>query len=1300
MNKINKGNVVTKPGRLMKMGLPVVTLLVTMLFAAMLPGTALAVGGDFANTDFAAAAPFTYNHATGGGAYNDRTVGDYNDVTEQLEGAQFTCGDIVTYLVQIELEATTVDPVQTAEFDFSFLANSTGQAGVAHSEVVGVSINYGSVENGDDGAENNPGEGSFGLDSGIVDDRQDITGGDTGTGGSAATLVSQGLTGPLFQSGSELRATVRIDDLEPGEKIVLRIDTRLACDPGSAPTGNLQGQMNAGRVVLPEPVDTINTGEQTIPFLRVGDIAGAGEPLVEIEKTVTTAAGACGVDDVEQMEVIEGNTVKYCYTVINPGTKELFDVQLVDDNGTPGNTSDDFNVSLTGLADLDGEADLGDLAPVATATGYALVTLNSAGTVVNTADASGNNGLTGGNYQVLTDSDTATVVVNEGQDNPPVANDDEATTPEDTPVDIDAVANDSDVDGNLDPSTATVLSGPSNGTVTNNNDGTFTYTPDENFFGTDSFEYQVCDTDELCDTATVTIDVTPVNDPPVALDDSASTEEDTPVEIDAVANDSDVDGNLDPSTAEVVSGPSNGTVTNNGDGTFIYTPDENFFGTDSFEYQVCDTDGLCDTATVTVAVATGNDPPVAVDDYASTDEDTAVDINATTNDSDVDGNLDPSTAEVVNGPSNGQVVNNGDGTFTYTPDENFFGTDSFEYQVCDTDGLCDTAMVTINVIQVKHPPVANDDSATTPEDTPVDIDVADNDSDVDGNLDPSTATVIGDPSHGTMVNNNGTFTYTPDPNFNGTDSFVYQVCDTTNLCDTATVNIVVTPVNDPPVALNDSESTDEDTAVDINATTNDSDVDNNLDPSTAEVVNGPSNGTVVNNNDGTFTYTPAENFNGTDSFVYQVCDTGGLCDTATVNVNVNPVNDPPVALNDSASTDEDTAVTINATANDSDVDGNLDPSTATVVSGPSNGTVVNNNDGTFTYTPDENFNGIDSFEYQVCDTDGLCDTAIVTVAVAALNDPPVANNDEVTTPEDAEVIINATANDTDVDNNLDPSTASVVSGPSNGTVVNNNDGTFTYTPAENFNGSDSFVYEVCDLEGLCDTAEVIVNVTPVNDPPVAVDDAYITMQDTTLTVDAPGVLVNDSDVDGDTIVVDSFDAFSQFGGSVSANPDGSFSYTPASGFAGFDTFTYTISDGNGGTDTAMVTITVDARNNRSISLDLQDFTLDETSLSGYFLITNQSDGYDVQIVDMQIEVQYRLPGAGWTYVVVNEGSCSFNPSANFLVVDQQSVDFSGCELAELIPDGATVRVTANVKIFGRIKGKGKADGWFLSRLSK
>ena len=364
------------------------------------PEFAPQAGGDFANTDFAAAAPFTYNHMTGGGAYNDRTVGDFNDVTEQLEGGEFTCGDTVTYLAQITMEAATVDPVQTAEFDFRFLANSTGQSGAALVDILNVAINYGQVENGDDGTGSNPGAGFFGLDSGINDD-----------GGSTATLLAESLTGPLFQSGSELLGTVEVDDLEPGETVVLRIDVLLGCQANSSPTGNLQAQLDGGRVTV-GTTGTINTGQQTIPFLKVGDLFGAGEPILQIFKTVTTETGTCGVDDVEELTVTAGDTVKYCYEVFNPGTTELFDVEVIDDNGTPGNIADDFTVTLNGLADLDGESDLGDLASTGTATGEFLVTLTvGETTVVNTAYASGNNGRSGGNYAELEDSDDATVIV-------------------------------------------------------------------------------------------------------------------------------------------------------------------------------------------------------------------------------------------------------------------------------------------------------------------------------------------------------------------------------------------------------------------------------------------------------------------------------------------------------------------------------------------------------------------------------------------------------------------------------------------------------------------------------------------------------------------------------------------------------------------------------------------------------------------------------------------------------------------------------------------------------------------------
>ena len=1270
------------------------------MLGALLLGTGhlFAVGGDFASTDFAAAAPFTYDHSTGGGAYNDRTVGDFQDVTESLEGGEFACGDIVSFLAKVVVEAVPVDPNQTIEFDYKFLADSTGQSGAALSEIVNVAVNYGVVQNG---------AGPGGTDSGIMDD-----------GGSTATLVAQSLTGPLFTSGSVLLGTVQIDDLEAGEQVVVRIDVLLICDPGSSPTGNLQAQLDAGRVISPSN-DTINTGQQTIPFLKIGDLEGAGEPLLRIQKTIATEFGTCGADDVEQLtSVLSGDTVKYCYVVTNQGTADLYDLEVIDDNGTPANTSDDFAIALSGLANLDGDADLGDLVSGGTATGEALVTLNVGGEIVNTAFASGNNGLSGGNFAVLEDQDTATAIVSGPANQPPVAEDDAiGNLQEDTPETVDVVANDSDPDDNLDASSANTdcanCSLPTNGTLVNNGDGTFTYTPDANFFGDDSFVYEVCDTEGLCDTATVTLSVDGLNDPPVANDDGASTPEDTPVSVDVAANDSDVDGDLDPSSANTdcttCSGPSNGTLVNNGDGTFTYTPDEGFNGSDSFAYEICDAEGACDTATVNITVEPVNDPPVANDDAASTSEDTPVTVDAAANDTDADGDLDPASATVISGPTNGTVVDNGDGTFTYTPNGDFNGVDSFEYEICDTSGACDTATVTINVSPVNDVPTANDDQAITDEDMSVSIPVTDNDSAGPANEDPSlTITEVSDPANGSTSIIGGEIVYTPDSDFTGVDTFTYTVCDSDGDCDTATVTVVVNALNDPPVANDDSDSTPEDTPVTVDASANDSDIDGNLDPSSASVLSGPSNGSVTSNGDGTFTYTPDANFNGSDSFIYQICDDGlpdgmALCDSAAVTIEVTPVNDPPVANDDYESTPEDTPVTIAASSNDVDVDGNLDPSTATVLTNPTNGVVTNNGDGTFDYTPNADYNGSDSFTYEICDADGACDSATVFIEVTPVPDPPVAVDDSASTEEDTAVTLDPLTNDFDVDGNLDPSSLSILSSPQNGTLVDNGDGTLDYMPNPNYCGADEFDYEICDTDGLCDMATVTLDVICVNDPPVAEDDAYTTPQDTTLSVDPDGVLSNDSDVDGDPIYVDSHDAQSQFGGTVSVNPDGSFDYTPAAGFAGIDTFTYTISDGNGEFDTATVTVTVEAKNNRSISLDLESWSLDGQALSGLFHIENQSGGYDVQITDLEIVAQYRENGPGkkmWVDVAVT--GCTFLPSPLFMVTDEAWVAFAGCQLAEPLPSDVTLRVTARVQIFGRIKGA-KADGsgfaWFLSRLS-
>ena len=205
---------------------------------------AFADGGDF-SLDFTAAAPLTYSHATGGGAYNDRTVGRDQDIVESLEGGDFACNDTVTFLTQIRVGATAVGS-QTARLRLEFTAYSTGQQGVAlidNANGTSAAINSGAI------------------DTGTVDD-----------GGSTATVVDESLNGPMFQKATTFARTIDVNDLEAGEKVVLRSDVRIACD-GDSPTGNMQARLASASVVAPpEQASAIKAGDQTIPFKHVGDI--------------------------------------------------------------------------------------------------------------------------------------------------------------------------------------------------------------------------------------------------------------------------------------------------------------------------------------------------------------------------------------------------------------------------------------------------------------------------------------------------------------------------------------------------------------------------------------------------------------------------------------------------------------------------------------------------------------------------------------------------------------------------------------------------------------------------------------------------------------------------------------------------------------------------------------------------------------------------------------------------------------------------------------------------------------------
>jgi hypothetical protein len=229
-----------------------------------------------------------------------------------------------------------------------------------------------------------------------------------------------------------------------------------------------------------------------------------------------------------------------------------------------------------------------------------------------------------------------------------------------------------------------------------------------------------------------------------------------------------------------------------------------------------------------------------------------------------------------------------------------------------------------------------------------------------------------------------------------------------NDCDTALVVITVTPVDDFPVAVNDRDTTNEDTPVSGSVRGNDtlSGDGGNL----ISVVDPPNHGTLTLDTAGNYTYTPAANFNGLDSFIYQLCDVDNDCDTALVVITVTPVDDFPVAVNDRDTTNEDTPVSGSVRGNDtlSGDGGNL----ISVVDPPNHGILTLDTAGNFTYTPAANFNGLDSFIYQLCDVDNDCDTALVVITVTPVDDFPVAVNDRDTTNEDTPLSGSVRGNDT------------------------------------------------------------------------------------------------------------------------------------------------------------------------------------------------------------------------------------------------------------------------------------------------
>jgi subtilisin family serine protease len=474
-----------------------------------------------------------------------------------------------------------------------------------------------------------------------------------------------------------------------------------------------------------------------------------------------------------------------------------------------------------------------------------------------------------------------------------------------------------------------------------------------------------------------------------------------------------------------------------------------------------------------------NHPPLAVADGATLAEDagpTTIDVLA--NDSDPDPGTTLTVTAVTDPPAGTAAMVNGGASVTYTPDPNANGTDTFGYTVSDGMGRTASALVTVTVTAVNDPPVATDDTLVTVRDTAAIVKVLANDMDADG--DTLSTVSVSSPDHGdATIQVDGSIAYAPVTGYSGPDGFDYTVSDGT-ATDIGHVAISVLAFDQPPVAVDDTLTTSEDAAASVAVLANDTDPD--LETLTAASVTQPAHGTASINADGTMLYTPSPNYNGPDAFGYSVADGAGMTDDGAVSVTVTPANDRPTANDDSASTAEDTAVTIPVLANDSDIDG--DSLTVTVTS-PGEGTTTVAPDGTVSYTPPRDFYGSDAFGYTISDGAGGTAGATVSIAVSAVNDTPTVAPKTVSTTYQKAVAVTMTGADVETCD----LTFQIVNGPAHGSlgaIANSlcvtllppyaDSARVTYTPAAGYSGPDSFTYRASDGNLWSQTVTVSITV--------------------------------------------------------------------------------------------------------------------------------------------------------------------------------------------------------------------------------
>ncbi|HHG3572361.1 TPA: tandem-95 repeat protein [Vibrio parahaemolyticus] len=702
---------------------------------------------------------------------------------------------------------------------------------------------------------------------------------------------------------------------------------------------------------------------------------------------------------------------------------------------------------------------------------------------------------------------------------------DKATVVEDTPTIIKVLGNDT-FEGDGKVVSLDANNGPANGTVSVNPDGSVTYTPNDNYHGTDSFTYIVT-SGGVSESTTVSVDVTPVNDAPVAKDDIATTQEDTAVTIDVLSNDSDVDG--DKLSIESASVPKEQGTVEVVNGKLVFTPAENFNGDAEITYTV--TDGqLTDEAKVTVTVNPVNDAPtIKVDAVESITED-AVSIDTV---------VAALTVRDTDTPEDQLAVsleNNSNGYFVLVGNEvklTQAGVDAVNNDELNLKDLTISASVSDGVN-----PTANDSDSlivNRVNDAPtIKVDAVESITEDAVSTDTVVASLTvrdTDTSEDQLTvslenNSNGYFVLVGDEvklTQAGVDAVNNDELNLKDLTISASVSdgvnptandsdsLIVNRVNDAPTvenAIADQELSEDFATytIDLNDAFKDSDSALNFS------VSGNSN-VLVSIENGIATISPTADWNGSETLTFTATDPSGESISQTVNFTVAPVAD---IVADNATVVEDTPTIIKLLGNDTFEDDGKVVSLDTN-NGPANGTVSVNPDGSVTYTPNDNYVGKDTFTYIVT-SGGVSESTTVEVNVTPVNDAPVAKDDIATTQEDTAVTIDVLPNDTDVDGDkLSIQSASVPEAQGKVEIV---DGKLVFTPAENFNGHAEIIYTVTDGE-LTDEAKVTVTVNPVNDAPTIKVDAVESITEDAVNTDTvvATLTVRDTDTPEDQLTV-------------------------------------------------------------------------------------------------------------------------------------------------------------------------------------